>query len=102
MLGNEKVLPDLQLQRSLINNMNYPNLSPSAKAIERIPVFIISGFLGSGKTTLLNRLLNHAPKSAVIINEFGTTPIDQQLLREHKAPLSTLAAVVCVAKCAVR
>jgi G3E family GTPase len=62
----------------------------SAKVIERIPVYIISGFLGSGKTTLLNRLLNHAPKSAVIINEFGTTPIDQQLLREHKVPLSTL------------
>ena len=68
---------------------NY-NLSPSDQAIERIPVFIISGFLGSGKTTLLNRLLSHAPKSAVIINEFGTTPIDQQLLREHKVPLSTL------------
>lgn len=66
------------------------HLSPTTKAIERIPVFIISGFLGSGKTTLLNRLLSHAPKSAVIINEFGTTPIDQQLLREHKVPLSTL------------
>lgn len=70
--------------------MNHRNLSPSVKTIERIPVFIISGFLGSGKTTLLNRLLNHAPKSAIIINEFGTTPIDQQLLREHKVPLSTL------------
>jgi G3E family GTPase len=70
--------------------MNDYNQSPSVKAIERIPVFIISGFLGSGKTTLLNRLLNHAPKSAVIINEFGATPIDQQLLREHKVPLSTL------------
>ncbi|WP_432745622.1 GTP-binding protein [Methylobacter sp. G7] len=70
--------------------MNHYNLSSPAKAIERIPVFIISGFLGSGKTTLLNRLLSHAPKSAVIINEFGTTPIDQQLLREHQVPLSTL------------
>jgi G3E family GTPase len=70
--------------------MSHYNLASSSKVIERIPVFIISGFLGSGKTTLLNRLLNHAPKSAVIINEFGTTPIDQQLLREHKVPLSTL------------
>jgi len=68
---------------------NY-SLSRPSKVIERIPVFIISGFLGSGKTTLLNRLLSHAPKSAVIINEFGSTPIDQQLLREHKVPLSTL------------
>jgi len=64
---------------------------PSPKIIERIPVYIISGFLGSGKTTLLNRLLSHVPQSAVIINEFGVTPIDQQLLREHKVPLSTLA-----------
>jgi G3E family GTPase len=62
----------------------------SSKVIERIPVFIISGFLGSGKTTLLNRLLSHVPKSAVIINEFGIVPIDQQLLRDHKVPLSTL------------
>ena len=71
-------------------NMNQYSLSSPTKIIEQIPVFIISGFLGSGKTTLLNRLLNHAPKSAVIINEFGTTPVDQQLLREHQVPISTL------------
>jgi G3E family GTPase len=70
--------------------MNHYNLSSSVKLLERIPVFIISGFLGSGKTTLLNQLLTHVPRSAVIINEFGATPIDQQLLREHKIPLSTL------------
>ena len=63
----------------------------SNKAIKRIPVIIISGFLGSGKTTLLNHLFKHAPKSAVIINEFGATPIDQQLLRDHKVPMSVLA-----------
>ena len=57
----------------------------------RIPVIIVSGFLSSGKTTLLNRLLAYAPRSAVIINEFGSTPIDQQLLREHNILLSTLA-----------
>lgn len=62
-----------------------------SKPIERIPVIVISGFLGSGKTTLLNSLLQHAPKSAVIINEFGSTPIDQQLLREHNVPMSVLA-----------
>lgn len=70
--------------------MKANKLSPTVKTIERIPVFIISGFLGSGKTTLLNQLLRQWPKSAVIINEFGTTPIDQQLLREHQVPLSTL------------
>jgi G3E family GTPase len=53
--------------------------------MKKIPVIVISGFLGSGKTTLLNSLLNHLPKTAVIINEFGTTPIDQDLLRKHNS-----------------
>lgn len=63
----------------------------SSKTIERIPVIVLSGFLGSGKTTLLNRLLRAEPHSAVIINEFGSTPIDQELLTEHKIPLTTLS-----------
>lgn len=66
-------------------------MNPKPKPIPKIPVLILSGFLGSGKTTLLNRLLTGLPRSAVIINEFGTTPIDPQLLREHKVPLSTLS-----------
>lgn len=60
------------------------------KTIEQIPVIVISGFLGSGKTTLLNQLLNHLPKTAVIINEFGVTPIDQQLLKKQGMPVATL------------
>jgi G3E family GTPase len=60
-------------------------------AKHRIPVIVLSGFLGSGKTTLLNRLLAHAHLPAIIVNEFGSTPIDQQLLRTHNIPLSTLA-----------
>lgn len=63
---------------------------PTAKPIEQIPVIVISGFLGSGKTTLLNSLLNHLPKTAVIINEFGVTPIDQQLLKKQGMPVATL------------
>ena len=61
------------------------------KSIYRIPVLILTGFLGSGKTTLLNNLLRQMPRSALIINEFGTTPIDPHLLREHKIPISTLS-----------
>jgi G3E family GTPase len=66
-------------------------MKTTPKPIQKIPILILSGFLGSGKTTLLNRILTQVPRSAVIINEFGTTPIDQQLLREHNVPLSTLS-----------
>ena len=47
-----------------------------------IPVTILTGFLGAGKTTLLNKLLNDMSdqKVAVIINEFGDTSIDGQLV----------------------
>ncbi|GAB6139579.1 hypothetical protein JCM14076_03080 [Methylosoma difficile] len=57
-------------------------MNPKSKILHPIPVTLLSGFLGSGKTTLLNRLLSHYPHSVVIINEFGATPIDPQLLRE--------------------
>ncbi len=57
----------------------------------KIPVIVITGFLGSGKTTLVNRLLAETPKSAVIINEFGSTPIDQDLLQQNGMPLTMLA-----------
>jgi G3E family GTPase len=57
----------------------------------KIPVIVLTGFLGSGKTTLLNRLLADHPKTAVIINEFGATPIDQDLLQQTGMPLTTLA-----------
>ena len=31
------------------------------RSAERMPVFVVTGFLGSGKTTLLNRLLRIPP-----------------------------------------
>lgn len=62
-----------------------------SKPNPKIPLLILTGFLGSGKTTLLNNILTQAPSSAVIINEFGATPVDQQLLGEHKVLLSTLS-----------
>jgi G3E family GTPase len=48
----------------------------------RIPVTVVTGFLGSGKTTLINRILSeqHGRKIAVIVNEFGETSIDGQLI----------------------
>lgn len=52
----------------------------------KIPVTIITGFLGAGKTTLLNRLISEHPekKFAIIENEFGDIPIDQELVVNAK------------------
>ena len=48
------------------------------------PVTVLTGFLGSGKTTLLNRLLRHPGfgETAVLINEFGSIPIDHLLVQK--------------------
>jgi G3E family GTPase len=48
----------------------------------RIPVTVLTGYLGAGKTTLLNRILSepHGRRYAVIVNEFGETGIDADLI----------------------
>ena len=47
------------------------------------PVVLLTGFLGSGKTTLLSRLLAQPglARTAVVINEFGETGLDHDLMR---------------------
>ena len=49
----------------------------------RIPVTVITGFLGAGKTTLLKRFLGmpEGQGTAVVVNEFGATGIDDVLVR---------------------
>ena len=49
---------------------------------DKTPVTLLTGYLGAGKTTLLNRILTeeHGKKFAVIVNEFGETGIDNDLV----------------------
>lgn len=48
-----------------------------------MPVTVITGFLGAGKTTLLKRFLatTEGQGTAVVVNEFGATGIDDALVR---------------------
>lgn len=49
-------------------------------------LIILSGFLGSGKTTILHRLLHsdmgNPGKIAVLLNDFGTVPVDGTLIQD--------------------
>jgi len=49
----------------------------------RIPVVVVTGFLGAGKTTLVNNFIESEAGygTAVVVNEFGATGIDDALLR---------------------
>ena len=67
---------------------------------QRMPVFLLTGFLGSGTTTLLNALLPHYPDSALVINELGDVGIDDQLIEDQSVPV-TLLAGGCIC-CTVR
>jgi G3E family GTPase len=58
-----------------------------------IPVTILGGYLGAGKTTLVNALLRRAGgrRLAVLVNEFGALPIDEDLIERRAGDLMTIA-----------
>ncbi|MDX2443338.1 MAG: GTP-binding protein, partial [Bacteroidales bacterium] len=52
--------------------------------VNKIPFFLITGFLGSGKTTLLNRVIQQFSSSyrlGIIQNEFAQGIVDGQELK---------------------
>ena len=54
------------------------------KALQHIPVLLLTGYLGSGKTTLLNRILSNKRgiRFAVIVNDIGEVNIDADLIQK--------------------
>jgi G3E family GTPase len=58
----------------------------------RIPVTAVTGFLGAGKTTLIRHFLAlpEGAGTAVIVNEFGETGIDDALLRSSSDNIALL------------
>ncbi|MFM0011766.1 MULTISPECIES: CobW family GTP-binding protein [Paraburkholderia] len=65
--------------------------------IERIPIYLLTGFLGSGKTTLLKSWLQQPlmRNSALIVNEIGAVGLDHATLG-YASDASALLADACV------
>ena len=66
------------------------NLQPAAPDAT-LPIILVAGFLGAGKTTLMRALIADAHarglRIGVIINEFGVTDVDSNLLDEADAEM---------------
>lgn len=81
-----------------VQSTPFPNRAPKAPRAPNtpVPVTIFTGFLGSGKTTVLNHLLKgqREKKFAVIENEFGAVPIDNELLQNSAMDLAEQVVVM--------
>lgn len=65
-----------------------------------LPVTVIGGYLGAGKTSLVNHLLRQAGglRLAVLVNEFGSLPIDADLIEADDGQMISIAGgCVCCA-----
>jgi len=60
--------------------------------IEKIPIFLVTGFLGSGKTTFLRRLANSHPdwQLVFLVNEFAQTSVDGDTLAAAGTPTQSV------------
>ncbi|MDK1376469.1 MULTISPECIES: GTP-binding protein [unclassified Sinorhizobium] len=71
-----------------------------------VPATLLTGFLGSGKTTLLNDLLVNPRmrNTAVIVNEFGTIPVDHDLVQagSERYFRTTTGCICCTATSDIR
>ncbi|MEM6940084.1 MAG: GTP-binding protein [Pseudomonadota bacterium] len=65
-----------------------------------VPVTVVGGYLGAGKTTLINQVLRQADglRIAVLVNEFGTMPIDADLIVAQEGDVISIAGgCICCA-----
>jgi G3E family GTPase len=71
-----------------------------------IPVTLVTGFLGAGKSTLINALLRDPgfAGTAVLINEFGETPIDHDLVAtfSDETIVTTTGCLCCTASSEIK
>ncbi len=65
-----------------------------------VPLTVVGGYLGAGKTTLINGLLRRANgrRLAILVNEFGALPIDEDLITARSENLISIAGgCICCA-----
>lgn len=66
-------------------------------------LIIVNGFLGSGKTTFIKKYLQEADITVpVIVNEFGNTDYDKELLEKEGSPIHLIqhGSIFCTCKAA--